>query len=121
MRILRANQRKSGPERSKKQRILRNRTEGPGPQRHDETLTNSRLDKRLFFIGDVIRSVARASRPWWRERPAPACGQDAAGKMPAPHHGLTMAFGNLIILLRLIKWSVLGEQGGEGARCSPKP
>jgi hypothetical protein len=32
---------------------------------------------------------------------------------------LTLAFGNLIILKRLIKWSVLRKQGGEGARCSP--
>ena len=62
MRILRANQRKSGPERSKKQRILRNRTEGPGPQRHDETLTNSRLDKLGTFIGaDLICGRAAAS------------------------------------------------------------
>ena len=36
-------------------------------------------------------------------------------------YGLTLAFGNLIILLRLIKWSVPGKQGGEGAQCNPPP
>jgi hypothetical protein len=36
----------------------------------------------------ALKIVARASRPWSRERPAPAHGQDAratAGGTPAPH------------------------------------
>ncbi len=70
-----------------------NEVRAPESQRHNETVTSSRLGGRMVFIGTVISglcgagvspAVAGASRTRVRAR---CSGQDAratAGKMPAP-------------------------------------
>ena len=84
----------------------------------------------MVFIGTVISglcgagispAVAGSCRTHVRARCSGRDARTTAGKMPAPHHGLTLALVNLIILKRLIEWPARGKQGGEGARCSPPP
>ena len=123
---------------------MRKRTRARESQGKAGTRTSCRLDGLWVFRGNgpPARPCRRKSNPRhpsasggpssvWKPMDSRFRGNDVALESALTSHPtlgtrhlpyrLTLAFGNLIILKRLIKWSVLGKQGGEGARCSPPP